>query len=253
MKLLIIEVGKSKLPAAISAAASKMIPKPESISTMNIVLEKFNVPEFKNMLFHLSPDIIILDPPDEIDNNWNDLKWTALVREVIRHVEVLTARVVLVSSVDILGDAQLRTETAVELPYGDRAIMLLSAETMIQEGTSRYYLMRFPDTTEDSSIRGWAGTHPEEYCGANETFTLISLEDMASSIIDKVQTGWFGKYHVSPNDFLTLSDLVEIDWDKSKKIPDYSLLSRYNWRVAKSKDTWNKLVAEVKSCEQSRT
>jgi dTDP-4-dehydrorhamnose reductase len=251
MKLLIIECGTSKLPGAISAEVAKLKPKPESVSTMNITLERFNVPEFKNMLFHLSPDIIILDPPTTIEDDWSDLKWTALIKEVVRHNEMMSGRLVFVSSVAVLGDAQLRTEACTVMPSHAWATMLHAAEMLIEATTSRHYIMRFPDTMEDPGMRTRAqGTF---IVGANESFTLIGLQDMAAAIVEKMQTGWFGKYHVTPNDYITLSDLVEFDWDKTKQVPNYSLMSKYDWKVAKSRAVWDRLVTEVKTCEASKT
>jgi hypothetical protein len=246
MKILIIECGSSKLPTAITTAASKMIPKPEGISVMNIALERFNISEFKHMLFHLAPDAIILDPPSDIHISWSEQNWYLLLQETIRHVNMLSSKLVFVSSVEVLGDTIPRTETTVVLPYSDEGLMLYSTETMIESRTSRYYIMRFPNTVENSSVRRWAAS--QKMVGANESFTLINLEDMAKSIIDKIQTGWFGKYHVTPNDYLTLSDLIQLEWDTTKQTPNYGLMSKYTWKVAKTREVWDKLVEEVKAC-----
>ena len=250
VKILTIEAGDSKLPLFISAAAAKMKPKPEAISTMTIDLERFNVPAFKKDIFHLAPDTIILDPP-----HWepNLIKWGALLAETLRHVDISNGRLILVSSVDVLGDAQLRTEGAVETPFSDRGVFLQSSEALIESSTSRHYIMWFPYTTESTFARAWTSEIKPVIGNNNEIFTLINLEDMADSILGQAETGWFGKFHITPNDFLTLYDLIKMQWSQTKRIPDHSLASKYNWKVAKSKDVWDKLVKEMKVCEAFKT
>ena len=242
MKLLTIECGDSKLPSAITLAADKIKPKPQANISMNVDVERFSVPAFKNELFHWAPDIIVLDPPA-----WepNLMKWGALLAETIRHTTVVSGRLVFVSGVDVLGDSQLRTEGAIAMPFTDRGEFLHTSEMLIETSLSSHYIMRFPNTIEDYSIRGKAGPHTPLYRGANERFTIINLEDMAKCIIEKAQTGWYGKYHVTPNDSLILSEVINLEYDKTKRIPDYSLASKYDWPVSKSKDVWDKLVKEV--------
>lgn len=221
MKLLIIECGTSKLPEAIKEAAGKLIPKPESISTMNITLATLNVPELKNMLFHLAPNVIILDPPTEVAHNWNDSRWTGLLKEVIRHNEIMSGKLVLVSSVEVLGDAQPRTESVIPMPESDRALMLHSAEMIIEANTSRHYIMRFPHLAPPKGV---------------ESFTLITLDGIASTILSQVETGWFGKYHVSPNDFIMI--YTHLTGKENIKVPDHTLLSRHTWKLAKSREVF---------------
>lgn len=246
MRLLIIECSNSKLPAAITLAAGKMIPKPEMISTMNIDLSRFNVPEFKSMLNHLAPDTIVLNPPTIVpDNN----KWVALVQEALRNSNIMSGRLFFISNSEALGDSENRTEGTIEMPYSDIGTFIHMSETMIESYTSRHYIVRFPYTIEHPLVHKWVYDKPDP--DTNQQFTLISLSDIAQSIIDMIQTGWFGKFHVTPNDFLVLSHVTDLEWDRSKKITNYGvLISRQTWKVATSREVWNKLIGN-RTCEVS--
>ena len=56
----------------------------------------------------------------------------------------------------------------------------------------------------------------------------------------RVQIGLYGKYHVSPNDRLSLSQLVAIG-SPTSKIPDRTLGSKYVWSLHSSEYVWDKI------------
>jgi hypothetical protein len=73
--------------------------------------------------------------------------------------------------------------------------------------------------------------------------TLANIEDIAKITLERVQTGWFGKYHVTPNDHILLSDVIKAPWNERRKIPFWDLQSRYNWKMEPTKAIWDRLVA----------
>jgi hypothetical protein len=228
VRLLIIECGNSKLPTAISLAAQALKPKPEMVSVMNLHMEKLNIPEFKHMLYHLAPDSIILNPPAEPISGQ---VWSDLVREVLRHSEVMSGKVLLISSFEVLGDSYQRNEDAVEMPVSDYGVFLQCVETQF-ETSPTHFIMRLPyfEVPKDPQY-----------------FTLISLEDAAKALLDKLETGRYGKYHVTPNDKLFHDELETNLVAKEAfgfRIPERSLYSKYNWEVKSSKETFSRLGRE---------
>lgn len=235
MRLLIIECGTSQLAGSIADQANKLRPKPAMISTMNVVLPQFNAPEFKRTLFYLAPDVIILDPPTEVPDAG---KWESLVKETIRHTDIVSGRLVFVSSVEVLGDAQLRTEAATEMPYSDIGVFLQAAETVIREQLSSHYILRFPYTEEHEKVKGWL-QHSSSSVHDNEMFTLALINEMAATIMDKVQSGWFGTYHVTPNDMVLLSNLLGTTCNETIRVPNRSLFSKHAWKLMHSEAVWD--------------
>lgn len=243
MRLLIIECGSSSLPAELTTVVSKQRPKAEMISTMNLSMEKINIPEFKRMLIHLMPDHIVLLPPERITENPT---FVQVLREVTRQVEMMTGRVLFVSSVDVLGDAPLRTESANEVPYSDIGCFLGAAEATIEQGTSRHYIMRFPYTVESAEFKqwlSWANPNTIPFMPApadNKTVTFARVSDIAETIAHQIQTGWFGKFHATPNDSVLLSSLISNDhWDTHTRVADRSLASKHTWRsMSPSQAIW---------------
>lgn len=236
MRLLIVETGISTLPAAIKKIAEKLHPKPDMVSIMNLHLERLNISEFKHMLYHLAPDTIILNPPDETPglNNWGNL-----LKEVIRHVSVTSGRLLFVSSFEVLGDSHQRTEDAIEMPLSNLGTFLFRAETMVQEGTARHYIIRLPYITEDKRILAWLHGDTDY---KDQWFNLITIEDAAKAIVARIQTGLYGKYHITPNDRLSLSDLVDCGVSETR-ILDKTLSSKYAWSTGSSEAAWYKLKA----------
>ena len=240
MRLLIIECGNSKLSVEISKFVQLIKPKPELVSTMTLNMERLNVPEFKHTLYQLAPDIIVFNPPTEPIGSQ---AWSNLIREIVRHTEVSSGKIVFVSSVDVLGDSYQRTEDAVEMPVDDYGNFLQCAETQI-ETTPRHFIIRLPYTTENKQVLSWVlpsiNGEGATIMKDNQFFTLISIEEAAKEIAGRIQTGLYGKYHITPSDRIALSDLVEMEALKSR-IPDRSLFSKYKWSVQPSVVTWSAL------------
>lgn len=245
MRLLIIECGDSKLAAAINVAAATIKPRPEMVGTMNLNMDRLNVPEFKHMLYHLAPDSIILNPPQEVVTYPS---WVQLLRECVRHTQVTSGKLMFVSSFEALGDTYQRTEDAVELPTSEYGMFLQPTETEIENCPSAF-IVRLPYTTESKVVLKWIKAVSGTFDGRdiikdNQLFTLISIEDAAKAMLDRLQTGLYGKYHITPGDRLALSDLVEMEVPQSR-IPDRSLLSKYRWTVESSANTWSRLCQEA--------
>jgi hypothetical protein len=229
MRLLFVECGDSRLSGLVSALAGQQKPKPDMISTVNIHMERANIPEFKKMLRDLSPDVMIINPPSAPSD-----KFLGLVKEVARQTEISSGRCLLVSSVEVLGDAQNRTELAVPLPYSDIGILLLGAENLLLGSTSRSFVLRFPYSTESSLFQSWLScANPQESLEADikdKMITLACPDDMAKVILTRLETGWYGLYHPTPADALPISEILNIqDPDRDKRIPDYTLQSRTKW------------------------
>lgn len=244
MRLLIIECGSSKIAAAITAVAMTLRPKADMVSTMNLDLERFQAAEFKHMLYHLAPDTIILNPPDFVVVSPN---WATLLKEITRHAEVTSGRVLFISSVEVLGDSYQRTEDAVEMPHSELGMFLQPSETEIENGTPRHYIIRLPYTVENKQVLSWVdstySSDGREVIKDNQLFTLITLEDAAKAIVDRIQTGLYGKFHITPNDQLALSDLVAMEVPQTK-IPNQTLRSKYHWNSTPSEVVWDELYKE---------
>lgn len=243
MRLLIIECGNSKLPAAITTVALAMRPKPELVSTMTVTVDRLQPAEFKYMVYHLTPDTIILNPSDQVETSPN---WIYILRELVRHTQVTGGKLLFVSSVEVLGDVYQRTEDAIEMPCSEYGMFLQPSETEIEESPS-HFIVRLPYTTENKKVLEWVKSASQsdgrEVIHDNQLFTLISIPDAAKAIIDRIETGLYGKYHVTPGDKLALSNLVALEIPTTR-IPDQSLLSKYRWQVEPSGVTWSHLVQE---------
>jgi hypothetical protein len=243
MRLLIVECGESKLPVVLSTQANQMKPRPEVISTVNLNMEKINIPEFKGLLRDLAPDTIVLNPPGSPAD-----KFPELVKEVARQVEISSGRVLFRSSVEVLGDAYSRTEVAIPLPYSEMGVFLHGAENSLLGSTSRSYVMRFPYTIESEEVSAWLEwadpqklTQPDN---KDAIVNLVDLEDMAKVILTRIQMGWYGLYHATPNDQVTVYELLEVDAKYRDKLPDHTLDSRYIWDMKSSKEVWAQLYAK---------
>lgn len=246
MKLLIIECGNSKLSAAVEHQAKLLNPKPEFVSSMTLDMERVNIPEVKRMLQHLAPDTIVLNPPSIVPD---ERVFNALVKEIARAVSILNGRLLFISSVEVLGDATTRSEAGVSLPHTEVGTFLLMAETQIESATSRYYILRIPYTTENLAVPEWISwtksIYGNEWRPNKDTWiTLATIEDIAKIVLEKIQTGWFGRYHVTPGDQILLSNLIEAPWNKTGRPIDRSITSRYSWTMKSTKAIWAQLVAE---------
>lgn len=248
MRLLIVECGNSKLPIAITTKASSLRPKPEMISTMNVNVEKLNVPEFKNMLNHLYPDVVIINPPEAPTTN---SAWAQLLIDIARHVEVVTGRVLFVSSVEVLGDTHKRTEDGVEMPYSDLGTFLFASEGALSKRTSRCYIIRFPYTEESAQVKQWIHWADPNQIGwapsasDDVTFNLVTLEDMATVIVNRIQSGWYGKFHAAPVDTLLLSKLLtHAEFPGTSKVPNRTLISKSAWNMTSSELIWEGLLSK---------
>lgn len=237
MRLLIIECGESKLSSEITAVAGELKPKPIMISTMNVSLDRLKLAEFKRMLYHSAPDTIVVNPPD-VEPEPNQNNWTALLNETLRYIGVTSGRLLFISSVEVLGDAYQRTEDAVAMPASDYGIFLHTSEMLVEESTPCHYILRLPYTAENKEVLAWIaepGNAAEVF--GDQWFTLITLKDIAKVIVERIQTGLYGKYHASPNDRLALSDLVATQIPQIR-ILDRSLSSKYTWPIQSSAQTW---------------
>jgi hypothetical protein len=137
------------------------------------------------------------------------------------------------------------------MPITDRGTMLQTTESLLEATTSRYYITRFPYTTEDYRVSAWVNGHPQPE--EDEVFTLTTLDDMAREILTIVDTGWFGKFHITPNDSLCLSGVhPDMQTDPDRRVPDRSLKSRTTRKMTFSSVIWKKLL-ENRICEASKT
>src|SRR5277367_6840396 len=185
MKLLVIECGTSKLSAAVEAQAKTLNPKPEFVSSMTLDMKRVNIPEVKRMLQHLAPDTIVLNPPSIVPD---ELVFNPLVREIARVVSILSGRLLFVSSVEVLGDAVLRSEASVPLSYSEAGAFLLMAEAQIESATSRSYIFRVPYTEESVAVQRWIswakGSRKEWDPSADTRLTLADTTELAKIITD---------------------------------------------------------------------
>jgi len=122
---------------------------------------------------------------------------------------------------------------------------LRMAETRLESETSRYYIFRLPYTLESPRVKEWLSwTEPAEDPAwpsrPNTIVTLASIPEVAPIILERIQSGWYGKYHVTPNDGRMLFDLIRgMGWGINR-IPDHSLISKYTWPLSKTDDVWKK-------------
>jgi dTDP-4-dehydrorhamnose reductase len=248
MKLLIIEAGTSKLPSIIVHQAGFLRPSIENTTVMNIDVHRLNIPAFKHTLSNLIPDVVILHPPYLDDTKEVPDKWTQLVLEIARHTEMLYGKLLLISSVDVLGDSQIRNEDAITMPFNANGELLQRTEHFIEQRTWRHYIMRFPFTIEDPMILRLMKEVKEcKYLRRKDDmkFNLIGLEDMARIILERVQLGWYGKYHPTTQDVLETREVCNRDdIDENSRTPDRTLTSKHDWSIVDSKDTWNNLIEQ---------
>lgn len=237
MRLLLVECGESKLCSIISVLAGQQKPKPEMISTVNINMEKVNIPEFKKMLRDLASDTIIINPPSSPADKFNEL-----VKEAARQTEISSGRDLLVSSVEVLGDAFARTEVAIPLPFSKMGIFLHGAENTLLGSQWRSYVIRFPYSEESKQVKLWLDWADPKRLARPENqdaiVNLVCLEDMAKVILTRLETGWYGLYHATPNDQVTIYELLEIDAKYRNRLPERTLDSKYIWDMKPSREVW---------------
>lgn len=254
MKLLIIEFANSAISKALNTQAVASRPKPEFISTMNLSTEKLNVEEFKNMVRHLHPDTIIINAPETVPLG---TKWYDFLRTVCKQVEILSGKVMFLSRSEALGDGSPRTEACKEMPVSDTEDWLLQSEQYIEKSTSRHFIMRLPFLEDSGSVRQWLHWHQTADQvsfidpGSDQNVTLGYSSEVASVLLEQVQSGLFGKYHITPNDKVMLSTLVNhLSWAprrQASRMLDASLASKYTWRtLSPSLKIWERLVKEYK-------
>lgn len=242
MRIIIIECGTSLLPAALEAEAKKLHPEP-SIETLTVNLKYIKFPEFKMTLNHQAPDVIILNPPAEPAN---EAVFGQLIKELTRYSSIMSAKILLVSSVEVLGNTTPRSEVAIPLPNSEMGTFLRMAETRLQSETSRYYIFRLPFTLESPRVKEWLSwTEPAENPAwpprPDTKVTLVSMPEVAPIILDRIQSGWYGLYHVTPNDLVPVRYLITgVTFDAIGKVADASLLSKYSWPLSRTQDVWQK-------------
>lgn len=248
MRLLILQCGIGSMPAALSEAAAKMRPKPAVISTMTLDLSRVNIPEMKHMFNHLAPDTIVVLPPKIAEPTSN---FQIVLTEVIRQVNIQSGRVMLVSSVEAIGDATQRTEVGVSMAYSEMGSFLLMAETQIEANTSRHYIVRLPLTKEDATLNEWlevADPNARLLVPSpiqNAAFNLVDIHEVAEQLMQRLESGWFGRFHMSPNDTAILSELlVNYDWKEEERVPERTLMSKYTWKLTPSEDLWDRWLEE---------
>lgn len=252
MKVCLVECGSSKLLARLSAAADKMKPKPE-LSVIQLNMAKFRAPEYKNALYSLAPDVIIINPPNiEIDGSPDPTDWAHVIAHAVRHSTMMSGKLVFISSVEAIGDGLPRTEICTAMPDTDQGIFLQASEMLIEPNLSRHFTLRFPYTSETPRVANWIHGNPTGK--ENEIFTLTSTSAVAYTILDVIQGGWFGTFHPTPGDSLLLSTLLpDNPWDLTIKVPNRSLASKIPWaNMPKSRDIWDDLMRN-RICEASRT
>lgn len=238
MRLLIIQCAGSILTNTIKTEADKLIPKPEAISSMVLNLPKLNLPEFKYMLVHLQPDTVIIDPPRGSGYTQAE-SFKAMLIETIRQAKVNNGRIALISSVLAIGDSQLRAEGAVEFPFDPYGMLLHESEMLLEKELVHHYILRFPHIIGQYPTNIWSNLSFS--INTDRVVNFCCVEDMAKIIMAKVQTGWYGKYHVTPNDELLLSQLGKKVNNLGKPLND-SLMSRYSWQMRSSHDLWHEIV-----------
>jgi dTDP-4-dehydrorhamnose reductase len=260
VKLLTINCGIGTLDSELALAASKQKPKLEAFTSLNVNLVAFNKPALKNTLSQTVADVIVIIPNrfDEGVLFWNS-NFHELVKEVAKSAETFSGRVALVSSVKVLGDAATRTEITREMPMGSYGVYLKQAEEMIASTTPRHYIFRLPHTIEDPEVLDWLDRDYMDWLNRdyhdtaavnfaqheNQLFTIARLDELAKIILLRVDSGWYGRYHLSPNDCVQLFDLVDRQWD-GQRVPDRSLLSSYTWGLTPSGIVWNQLVEAMR-------
>ena len=250
MRLLIIDCSAGVLAPAIAEAAGKLRPKPEAISTMSVCLERLQLPEAKRMMQHLYMDHLIVIPPASIEHpaaTEHSNLFNNLLREVTRQVSITSGKICLVSSVEVIGDATQRTEAAIGMAYSDIGILLESAEGLIRITTDRHFILRFPYFTTNMLIGDWIGkANPSlqsvAWARRDIKFGLCHVEDVVKIIVEQLQTGWFGTFNVTPNDYLQLSKLMNVQ--EGGRPEDMTLMSRYSWQMTPSQKLWDKLMKE---------
>ena len=242
MRILIIECGTSLLPLALEAEAKKLKPQPE-VASMGVNLKYIKFPEFKVALNHQAPDVIILDPPAEPSN---EATFGQLIKELTRYSSIMSAKIMLISSVEVLGDTTPRSEVAIPLPNSEMGTFLRMAETRLETETSRYYIFRLPYTLESPRVKEWLSwTEPAEDPAwpprPDTLVTFASISEVAPIILDRIQSGWYGKYHVTPNDVVSIRFLLsDVAFSTIGKVTDNSLASKYTWALSPTAYTWFK-------------
>jgi len=244
MRILIISEANSLLPAALEAEAKKLKPQPEDIQTLTLDMKHIRFPELKIILNHQAPDVIILNPPAEPTN---EAIFGQLIKELTRYSSIMSAKIMLISSVEVLGDTTPRSEVAIPLPNSEMGTFLRMAETRLESETSRYYIFRLPYTLESPRVKEWLSwTEPAKDPAwpprPDTIITLASMPEVAPIILERIQSGWYGKYHVTPNDSVSIKYLISgVDnfWTIGK-VTDNSLASKYTWALGPTCYTWFK-------------
>lgn len=247
MKLLIINCGFKYLPDAIHDAVSKGSAANGSIYMMTINLAKFNRAMFKKTLMDFSPTTIILIPPecptwlgilDELTLQLEDL-----LLEVTRAISIFSGKLILISSVDVLGDATSRTENSVITPYSVYGDYLYIAETQIQGYAN--IILRIPLLTTNDDVLELV--KKSIYRNTNENSDipncLITLADPKeiAKVVDRyvLESGTRGIKHITPNDSIELAQLIECN--KEGRTIDSSLGTSYKLeKLSTSMELWKK-------------
>ena len=232
--------GGGKLSKTLLEQANKLNPKAETVSMMALSMDKVNVPEVKRMLNHLTPDTLVVIPPAKPSGP----AFMSVLREAVRQTEMVSGRIVLVSSYEAIGDASNRSEATIPFASDEYGDALYAAEVLVQTNTGRGYIMRFPHFTDSPFVKEAVdiATKVTFIDGLKDVeFTLCDNEDVARLILAQVQTGWFGLYHVTPNDRLLLSKVSGHDTG-DKRVPDHSLSSKYTWKMKSSQELWKRAI-----------
>ena len=244
MKILIISEANSLLPAALEAEAKELKPQPEDIQTLTLDMKHIRFPELKIILNHQAPDVIILNPPAEPTN---EAVFGQLIKELTRYSSIMSAKIMLISSVEVLGDTTPpRSEVAIPLPNSEMGTFLRMAETRLESETSRYYIFRLPYTLESPRVKEWLSwTEPAEDPAwpprPDTIVTLASIPEVAPIILERIQSGWYGKYHVTPNNCVAIKYLISgVTFNQIGRVADRSLFSKYAWPLSLTQDVWAK-------------
>jgi hypothetical protein len=230
------------LPLALTTEAAKLYPKPE-IDTLTLNLKYVKFPELKLVLNQQAPDVIILNPPAEPAN---EAVFGQLIKELTRYSSIMSAKIMLMSSVEVLGDTTPRSEVAIPLPNSEMGTFLRMAETRLETETSRYYIFRLPYTLESPRVKEWLSwTEPAEDPSwpprPDTVVTFASIPEVAPIVLERIQSGWYGKYHVTPNDSVSIRYLISgVTFSTIGKVTDNSLASKYTWALSPTPYTWFK-------------
>lgn len=250
MRLLIVDCGASRLCAELTMRAVKWAPKPEFCMTIHANMNSFNRPAFKKQLNELAPDMIMVIPePYYANTDFHGKELVALMEEVVRTTEINSGKVAFFSNADAIGLSQLRSENAIPIPTEPYGLYLLDGEN-VARNTPRHYIFRTPYLLEDVRIQTWivGSFNLDKWLPQTDNllFTVANQEEIARTSLLKIEDGWFGTFHLSPNDRVELFILMEMERDDFR-IPDRSLTSSQHWRLSPSEILWDDEAARLES------